>query len=661
MAIGIEDVEQDCLECGKKCNGRRSLGNHVARSHPDMGGLKGYLHKFLLKEPVVCLCGCGEKTTWKEARYRYNDYVTGHNKSGFRVKQPTFTQEQIASRNDAIRESYRNRREEITKKISESVTKGLANSKFDFSKMHLERWKDSAYKTKQHDSRMKSWQGAEGRTRRKKVFTAEFGKKISDANMRRDAQNTSKAEKQFYTSLKQVFPDAEPGKWFNFTERNVCVDVWLPNEKFVIEFDGVYWHGLDREENFTINQLISMTNDVVKDFLFQDRKISFLRIKEGLDLSNVKSIDDLESLAHFITKNGEIVKDDRHKITDDTIIVSRESLLRADKEWIEARLLPTLKHFLMAHVATNGWFYPPFDGTLSEALRDLRSSSQGRNASLWLKSFVRSFWDVDEGPMKSFDDERALESVLRYRLGLNNSKPYTYTMSSGESITTNETFNITLGEIRRGFVVQRKSVSWFKPQTAYDIYKQHINVTNPTVWDPSIGFSARLLGFAAAFPKGTYIGTDPASLMFEDATFLKSELEKECPELSIDLRNQGSEFVDLSPNSLDLVFTSPPYFNKEKYVNERGQCWKDYPVFDDWLSNYLMMTYERALAALKPGSKMIINFDDQCADDSVFIAKTVGFIHESSSFLAVRRDHFGKKTSGKSSDRHERIDVFVKP
>src|SRR6056297_3628426 len=122
MLIGVENIEQSCLICGKLCKNRRSLGNHVARSHKNLAGLEEYVLKYQLNNVVPkCKCGCEKNVTWHKLSYRYNLYLAGHNKSGFEVSQPKFSKQQIENRNNSIRKTYNLHGDEIKKKISTQV------------------------------------------------------------------------------------------------------------------------------------------------------------------------------------------------------------------------------------------------------------------------------------------------------------------------------------------------------------------------------------------------------------------------------------------------------------------------------------------------------------------------------------------------------------
>ena len=121
MNTSIEDKEQKCLECGITCSNRRSLGNHLARSHKNLGGQQGYVIKHFLNGTVpLCKCGCGKNVEWHKLLYKFNDYLNGHNVSnlsGFKL-----TPEQIEKRNNSIRKTYQDKREELSQRISKSVS-----------------------------------------------------------------------------------------------------------------------------------------------------------------------------------------------------------------------------------------------------------------------------------------------------------------------------------------------------------------------------------------------------------------------------------------------------------------------------------------------------------------------------------------------------------
>jgi len=59
-----------------------------------------------------------------------------------------------------------------------------------------------------------------------------------------------------------------------------------------------------------------------------------------------------------------------------------------------------------------------------------------------------------------------------------------------------------------------------------------------------------------------------------------------------------------------LIFTSPPYFDKEKYDQSDQQSYKMYKGFDSWLKDFLCKAIEIRSKNLKSGGHLVINISD---------------------------------------------------
>lgn len=354
---------------------------------------------------------------------------------------------------------------------------------------------------------------------------------------------------------------------------------------------------------------------------------------------------------------------------DKSPIVTKEELLRNHlkygKEYIETMYLQSIKDSIKHYVENNGWFYPPRISPIEELEKSVHSiiknsnfdymneefSSMTTDGVSYLKGLFRSYWNVNGGPVKSFYDDKILDRVLKYRLGINNSKDYKYQLD-GKEVFYNELFDITLANIRRGFVVQRNAVSFFKPRVACEIYNKFLkDIENPKVYDPSAGFGARMLGFAsylkASNKKGLYVGSEPAKQTHSDLLSLANEIEMIYPEMMDNkLVRYGSEYKikEIKSKSIDLVFTSPPYFDKEKYFDEHTQCWKKYPNLELWKKNYLLPTFENAYSYLKDDGVLVINISENLVNAVAECALSAGFDFKYRMKLSIGRDHFSKKT-----------------
>lgn len=581
--------------------------------------------------------------------YRFNRYVNGHNEAGFTAKQIDFTPEQISKRNASIRRAYAEK-QEIKEKISAAVLKRKLEDPTYTANMSIastKRWSDPEYRSMMSDAQRKSW--SENHDERcARVFTEEFSKKISAANARRDQKRTSKVEAEFVEKLCSLLSqdDVQSSKWFNFDDRHVCADAWSKSLNAIFELDGDYWHGLDRRSDFTRDQLHNMAADLRKDLLFSSRSCNVFRFTESDNAWRTAiDIESFLSAARHCMIDGEIIQDGLFMFTDDNHpVLTRDALLLTERKDREALLEP-LVDFVTAYVSHRGFFYPKSDESVADALRNV-ATGKSNAGSAFLQSCFRSFWHVSSGPAESCLNERSMRSVLAYRIGLNDSIMYDYEVN-GEKIVSNEMFDITPKQIRRGCIVQRKAVSWFKPTLAAKIWKQLLrDKQNPVVWDPSAGFGARLLGFASMYPDGTYVGNEPAKMTFADNVSLANALMTNSPAFTASMINSGSELEHPKKESCDAVFTSPPFFDREKYFDEPGQCWRDHNTLESWRDAYVIPTLLNAQSSLKSGGRLALHLplnlvdlfikavSDNCAD----LVRTP----ECDIEIELRADHFSK-------------------
>lgn len=175
-----------------------------------------------------------------------------------------------------------------------------------------------------------------------------------------------------------------------------------------------------------------------------------------------------------------------------------------------------------------------------------------------------------------------------------------------------------------------QAVSNFRPSASaiiYDLYGK-----NKNVWDMSAGFGGRLLGAIKANVK-KYIGTEPCTETFNGLNNIKKFIldnTKYCNKSKIELYKCGSEEYIPEKDSLDLCFTSPPYFNTEKYSNEETQSYKKYPTKNEWINGYLKETIKNCYTGLKEDGILAINIANvksynNLEEDCIRVAKESGF------------------------------------
>lgn len=172
-----------------------------------------------------------------------------------------------------------------------------------------------------------------------------------------------------------------------------------------------------------------------------------------------------------------------------------------------------------------------------------------------------------------------------------------------------------------------QGVSNFRPTASACIY-HHFNCKGKVVWDMSSGYGGRLLG-ANLVEVGKYIGTEPCDLTYGGL----QEMISDWISIPTEIHKCGSEEFIPEPESLDFCFTSPPYYNTEKYSHEENQSWVKYPTKEAWLQGFLKKTFENCHLGLKPDCFMLINIADvktypDLEKDTIKVAEEVGFVLE---------------------------------
>ena len=241
----------------------------------------------------------------------------------------------------------------------------------------------------------------------------------------------------------------------------------------------------------------------------------------------------------------------------------------------------------------------------------------------------------------------------------------------------------------------------FPPLTArylYEKYTSHIVQHEPlNIYDPSSGWGGRILGAMSSLKRIHYIGTDPNTDNYIDelgksryeyvADFFNNEVLEsnrfwEEDQNTYHLFQDGSEFIGNNSEfqsykgKLDLVFTSPPYFDREQYSEDEEQSFKLYPKYDSWRDDFLRPTLTNSYENLRENRYLLWNIADikvgknyhPLEQDSIDILLSLGAEHQGklkmlmTSMVGV--DQSNVKNSVKINGtylKYEPIFIFYKP
>ena len=175
----------------------------------------------------------------------------------------------------------------------------------------------------------------------------------------------------------------------------------------------------------------------------------------------------------------------------------------------------------------------------------------------------------------------------------------------------------------------------------------------------SMGWGGRLLGFYA-YSAARYIGTDPSVKTYLCLQELNTDLTiASRRRKDVIMFNSGSEVFrpEHICGNVDFCFTSPPYFDTEKYSDEPTQSYLAFPSPREWIDGFLSKTIENCYHILKRDGVLALNIADvakvKVSDVIVGIAESVGFRH-----LDTRQYEISSVSD--SSSKKEPIYIFGK-
>jgi hypothetical protein len=196
-----------------------------------------------------------------------------------------------------------------------------------------------------------------------------------------------------------------------------------------------------------------------------------------------------------------------------------------------------------------------------------------------------------------------------------------------------------------------QKVSNFRPTAAiavYEYFKPSLTV------DFSAGWGGRMLGAMAS--KTPYIGIDPSTYSVTGNRKMLNAIEGDFDVTLI--QNCAEDLLGKNLWEPDLIFTSPPYFNVEKYSDEETQSYLRYPERDLWFRDFLAVAIKGAFIDLKEGGHLVLNINPDMVSKSREAAVSAGFTELPSWALLLSRMQFNRKYGDQF--RREPILIFRK-
>jgi hypothetical protein len=195
-------------------------------------------------------------------------------------------------------------------------------------------------------------------------------------------------------------------------------------------------------------------------------------------------------------------------------------------------------------------------------------------------------------PLQSFNDDKLLNRIFELIL------------EEGKEINDSQVRS------KSRIVFFTQFASNFRPSFAKQIYSYFCK--EGLIYDFSSGFGGRLLGFIASNWQNKnkkYIAVEPSTKTYDGLNQMSNFFSMQN---LVEIHKIGSELFCPKKyhGKIDLAFSSPPYFNKEKYSDEETQSCNKFAKYEDWKEKFLFTTIENTYRMLKRGGLFCINIDD---------------------------------------------------
>lgn len=253
--------------------------------------------------------------------------------------------------------------------------------------------------------------------------------------------------------------------------------------------------------------------------------------------------------------------------------------------------------------------------------------------------YFKNMWNVKNGsyrtPLEVFYNDELLKKAIKKRIKYGT--------------------NISDGAIRKVLCWFQGTyrVSNFKPTIAKYFYDNYSG--SGVVLDPSSGYGSRLITALSSKHVKKYIGIDPCLETYNGLIQIKTDFDTDNKSIlyKIPFENYIHNF-----EPVDLIFSSPPYFNTEKYDSEMNQSYLKFPTKELWTNGFLKIYIENSYNFLKKDGYFILNIADvKTYKDLVQVSMNLAI---KSGFTWVKTYQMALSARNSVGFRYEPIMVFIK-
>lgn len=183
----------------------------------------------------------------------------------------------------------------------------------------------------------------------------------------------------------------------------------------------------------------------------------------------------------------------------------------------------------------------------------------------------------------------------------------------------------------------------------------------PKRWlDPSAGWGDRLIA-AINYGECEYRATDPndclhpkyksmIDILADEKTIFDERGKRE----KYKITEEGFETAEIEANYYDLVFTSPPFFDLEKYSNDPTQSHIKFNTLEEWMDGFMFPFLIKCVAALMKGGNLCLYVEDNKKTGTFYVDKIKSYLNNN------KRMKFVGNVMWQADTRPKKIMVYRK-
>lgn len=407
------------------------------------------------------------------------------------------------------------------------------------------------------------------------------------------------------------------------------------------EIDVVFINepNLDKEKalNISLNKISGDWDTEKLNILLEEIKLSEVDVTlTGFDDTEIKEFDDYEESVDFDYQNDDV---DLFEKDDDIFYFPKEEIMDdIVKYWKRYDNLDEFVENIIDVPSAKYQFNRLCQGY----------NKEGYNISLLFNPhrLLIPTWK-EKGIFYGFqDDEKYKKQFARYLVNINNKvQPYCL-------------YHKHMGLGHKGYMY----VQEFPPYIARDIYKRYCS-DGDKILNPCGGWGGRLIGLASCMWENIeYWETEPSTKTYNGLVKLKKFLN-----LNDNYKqfNVPFEKLKIPKEYFDFVFTSPPYFDTERYSEEETQSYVGKESYEEWRDDFLYVMLDKIVYGMKSNSSCLLNIGKNRFPMDIDIKDYLKnkydissyFVDEYKQRLDINND--GTNKEEKRYERHNGGEVFI--